>query len=182
MKTIANAIKLQFNESSKPEIVLSLTCNRQEIATDIQELKDIVSKGKLLAVEIKQHRQKRSLDANAYCWVLCQKIAEVIRSTKEEVYKKAIREVGQFEMLAIQEDAAEQFIKVWNSRGLGWYAEETDSKIKGCKKIMAYYGSSCYDTKAMSVLIDYIVQEAQELDIETMTKEEVESLKQQWCT
>jgi len=132
------------------------------------------------------NRQKRSLDSNAYCWILCQKMAEVLSKdkgriyTKEDMYKTAIREVGQFETLAVMEDAAEQFIKVWNSRGLGWHAEEMDSKIAGCKKVIAYYGSSCYDTKAMSVLIDYIVQEAKELNIETMTPQELSLMKQEW--
>ena len=172
----ASGIRLQYNEDGKVEIVLSTDVSR----LDISELKEIISKGKELAVQIKQYRRKRSLDANAYCWVLCQKIAEIIRSTKEEVYRKAIREVGQFEILAIQEDAAETFIKIWNSRGLGWYAEEMDSKIPNCKKIIAYYGSSVYDTKQMSVLIDYIVQECKELGIETLTPQELAVLKREW--
>lgn len=180
MKAIANEIRLQFNESGIPEITLTIPSNKAEIINGVQELKNVIANGKTLDVEIKQHRNKRSLDANAYLWVLCQKIAEVIKSTKEEVYRKAIREVGQFEILAVREDATESFIRVWNSRGLGWYAEEMDSKIPGCKKIIAYYGSSVYDTKQMSVLIDYIVSECKELGIETMTPEELESLKEQW--
>jgi len=180
MKAIANGIKLQFNESGAPELVLSLVSSRHEIIPEVQECKDILAKGKLLSIEIKQHRKARSLDSNAYCWQLCQKIAEVIRNTKEEVYKRAIREVGQFETLAVQEEAAEQFVKVWNSRGLGWYAEEMDSKLSGCKKIIAYYGSSCYDSRAMSVLINYIVDECKTLDIETMTPMEISRMNQEW--
>ena len=177
MKTISDNIRLSFTETGKPELSLTLP---KDTLQEIAELKGILAKGKTLDVEVKQHREKRSLDANSYMWVICQKIAEVICSTKEEVYKKAIREVGQFETLAVKEDAAEQFIKVWNSRGLGWYAEEMDSKIQGCKKIIAYYGSSCYDTRAMSILINYIVQEAKELDIEVLTPEELAGLKQEW--
>jgi hypothetical protein len=179
MKSQSTAIRLQFNESNAPELSLTLSCTRQEAMAMVAEGREILAKGEL-EVELKKKTKRRSLDSNAYCWNLCQKIAEVIRSTKEEVYKKAIREVGQFETLAVQENAAEQFIKVWNSRGLGWHAEEMDSKIAGCKKIIAYYGSSCYDTKAMSVLIDYIVEEAKELDIETMTPQELALLKQEW--
>ncbi len=176
MNLIASNIRLQYNESGKAEIVLTTDTNR----LDITGLKEVVAKDKKLACEIKQYRDKRSLDANALLWVICQKIAEVIRSTKEEVYKKAIREAGQFETLAVKEEAAEQFIKVWNSRGLGWYAEEMDSKLEGCKKIIAYYGSSCYDTRSMSILIDYIVDEAKRLNIELMPEAEIESLKREW--
>jgi hypothetical protein len=178
MKTLASKITLQYDEKGLPILLLSLL-NKNDL-NDLQELKTAIENGKQLSVEIKPYRHKRSLDANAYCWVLCQKIAEVIHSTKEQVYKSAINDVGQLEMLAIQEEAAEQFVSIWNSRGLGWYAEEMDSKIKGCKKIVAYYGSSCYDTKAMSVLIDYIVSSAKELGIETMTPEELSRLKNEW--
>jgi hypothetical protein len=177
MQIKANGIKLQYNESGKAEVVLSTDLHK----IDISEAKEIISKGKELAVEIKQYRQKRSLEANDYCWVICQKIAEVIRTTKEEVYKRAIRQVGQFEMLAVKAEAAEQFIKVWNARGLGWFAEQMDNcKIEGCAKIVAYYGSSVYDTRAMWILISEIVIEAKELGIETLPPDELERLKQEW--
>ncbi len=178
MKTTASKIGLNYDEKGCPILLLSLT--DKSSLNELQELKKAIENGKQLSVEIKQYRQKRSLDANSYCWVLCQKIAEVIRSTKELVYQSAIRDVGQFEMLAVKEDASEQFISVWNSRGLGWYAEEMDSKIPGCKKIVAYYGSSCYDTHAMSVLIDYIVSEAKNIGVEVLTPQELSILKQDW--
>jgi hypothetical protein len=180
MKTKVEAVRLQFNESDKPEIVLTCQTSRHLAQKGVAELKEMILSKKVLECEIKQHRERRSLNANAFLWKLCQEIAEIIRSTKEEVYKKAIREVGQFEILAIQEKAVQQFIKIWNSRGLGWYAEEMDSKLSGCKKIVAYYGSSCYDSKAMSVLLDFIIDDAKELNIEVLTPEEVASLKQQY--
>jgi hypothetical protein len=179
MKSTTTTLRLQFNESGKPELTLTLSCTRQEAMAMVAEGREILAKGEL-EVELKKKTKRRSLDSNAYCWNLCQKIAEVIRSTKEEVYKKAIREVGQFETLAVKEEAAEQFIKVWNSRGLGWYAEEMDSKLEGCKKIVAYYGSSCYDVRSMAILIDYIVQECKELGIETLTPQELARMNEEW--
>lgn len=44
----------------------------------------------------------------------------------------------------------------------------------------AYNGSSSYDTKQMSRLIDYVVQDAKSLDIETMTDRELSLLKEGW--
>jgi hypothetical protein len=147
----------------------------------LDELRQAIAQNKILDVEITLPKKKRSLDSNSYLWILCQKLAEKIgKHTKEDIYKEAIRKVGQFDFLAVSNEAAEQFIKVWNNRGLGWYAEETDSKIPGCKKIMIYYGSSCYDSKSMAVLVDYIVDECKELGIETMPEVELESLKEKW--
>ena len=186
MKATATKIRLQTNEDNQVELVLTLKETRLQIQKEAVESKSIIEQGKQLTLELTQLKRKRSLDANSYCWVLCQKIAETISKdkgviyTKEDIYKRAIREVGQFETLAVTEAAAEQFIKVWDSRGLGWYAEEMDSKIAGCKKIIAYYGSSCYDTKAMSRLIEYIVQDAKQLKIETMTPNEIASMVDKW--
>jgi hypothetical protein len=147
---------------------------------EIDELTQLTANGKELSVEIKPYRARRSLDANSYCWVLCQKLAEKLNCTKEDVYKEAIRKAGQFDFIAVTETATEQFIKAWQSKGLGWYAEASESKIDGCKKIMVYYGSSVYDSKEMAHLIDYIVSECKEQGIETLPPWEVERLKKEW--
>ena len=58
-----------------------------------------LDKNKKYDVEIKEHREHRSLNANSYCWVVCEKIAKAINSTKIDVYKRAIRDVGTFILL-----------------------------------------------------------------------------------
>ena len=177
MKITANNIRLIYTEHGKAEIILSTDQSR----IDISPLKEVVAKGKALAVEIKQYRQKRSLDANAYCFVLCQKIAEAVKSTKELVYKKAIREVGQFEIVPIKNEAVERWIEVWGSKGLGWFAEVLEeSKLRGYKKVISYYGSSVYDSREMAVLIDEIVLWCKELGLETLTPSEIARLKEEW--
>jgi hypothetical protein len=114
-------------------------------------------------------------------WALCQKIAEAVGSTKEDIYKKNIREVGQFEILPIREDALKKWIEIWQSRGLGWVCEVMDdSTLPGYKKVINYYGSSTYDTKEMSMLIDSIVQECKTLGIETLTEIELAAMKEGW--
>lgn len=121
------------------------------------------------------------MDANAYCWILCQKIAEVIHSTKEDVYKRAIRDVGQFEIVPIRDEAVDRWIEVWGGKGLGWFAEVLDdSKLAGYKKIISYYGSSVYSSREMAILIDNLIDECRELGVETAAPEEIESLKNEW--
>lgn len=176
MKLTANNISTSYSESGQQLITLALT-NK----TDIGELKQIVDNGKLLTVEITQQRKKRSLDSNSYLWVLCQKIAETLHTTKEQVYQKFIRDVGQFEIVPIKNEAVERWIEVWNSKGLGWFAEVMeDSKLKGYKKVISYYGSSCYDSREMSVLLDEVVSTCKELNIETLPPDELKALKESW--
>ena len=176
MKALVNNISTSFSETGQQLITLALTSKR-----DISDLKAIVANGKLLEVEISKQKKKRSLDSNSYLWTLCQKIAEVIQSTKELVYQKFIRDVGQFEIVPIKNEAVERWIEVWNSKGLGWFAEVMeDSKLPGYKKVISYYGSSCYDSREMSVLLDEVVRECKELGIETLPPDEIKALKESW--
>lgn len=134
-----------------------------------------------VAITLQDIKKKRSLDANAYMWILCQKIAEKVGNTKNEVYQEHIKNIGVFEPLPIKFEAVDKFMESWGKNGVGWISEIVgDSKLKGYKLIHAYYGSSTYDTKQMSLLIDNIVQDCKALEIETMTPAEMENLKRMW--
>ena len=137
-----------------------------------------------LDIDIKKYRKKRSLDANAYCWVLCDKIAKEISkdgtiTTKEDIYKDAIKNIGTFEPMIVEEKAFENFKRIWEKQGLGFLIQEVTRKDK-CVKVHCYYGSSTYDSKEMSLLIELLVEEAKQLNIEVKTEQEIESLLSTW--
>lgn len=177
---ILNADKATFNIDADGKIWIAFEVSpecRGAVKPICEEVKD----GKPFTVSVEWKKKSRSLDANSYLWVVCQKIAEVIKATKEEVYKKAIREVGQFEIVPIKEEAVERWIENWGSRGLGWFAESMEqSKLEGYVKVITYFGSSVYDTKEMSILIDYIVEEAKELGIVLLSDSEIDLFKREW--
>ena len=128
-------------------------------------------------VSIKKWFPERSAEANAYLWTMCSKIANKIGSTKEDVYRREIKEVGEYTPLPIREDAVEEFQRIWSMHGTGWFAEVVDdSKLPGYKLVFAYAGSSSYDSKTFSRLLDNILEEARSLHIEVRSKEEIESL------
>ena len=138
---------------------------------------DSLPKGKELAVEVKQYRKKRSLDANALLWVMCDQIAQKIEASKEEVYKRFIKDYGVFEIIPLRADTVDSFKAKWEKNGLGWFCEDMEGcKIDGYKRVMVYFGSSAYDTKEMSRVLNQVIMEAQSLGIPTMTDAEVESL------
>jgi hypothetical protein len=138
-------------------------------------------KPKVYDADFKVHRERRSLDANAYLWTLCQKIAEAVGGrTKEDVYRDSVKCAGKFDFVLIADEAVETFIHNWQSRGIGWTAEKTDVLTGGFQQIVCYYGSSVYDTKEMSVLLNYIVDEAQDLDIEVRTPDEIAKMEALW--
>ncbi len=181
METTATDLRLSFDERNQPELTLTLAMPRRDAMSKVHKLKEVVSNGKKLKIKVDQHRNRRSLDANAYCWVLCDKIAQVINGTKEEVYLEVIRSVGVFSDALIKGEAVETYINYFSSQGVGNQAEAIASSApKGYSTVRAYWGSSLYDTKQMARLIDELVYQAKELDIETMPPDELESLKRLW--
>lgn len=129
--------------------------------------------------EIKEKKKKRSLNANSYCWVLLQKLADKLNTTKEEIYRKYIKEKGIFRTITIDNQAANTFIHLWEDKGLGWICEILNKNEK-TTDLIAYYGTSSYNTKQMANFIDYVVEEAKIQDIETLTPQELEVLKETW--
>lgn len=149
--------------------------------------KDIVEQLKSenkLTIELKKWRQKRSLDANSYCWILCDKIAKELCKdgtivTKEDVYKDAILQIGSFEPFIVQEKTYMNFKRIWEKQGLGFLVQEVSKKDK-CIKVNCYYGSSTYNTKEMSLLIEDLIELAKTLNVETKSQSEIDSLLKEW--
>lgn len=151
-----------------------------ELDEDFRERYDTLKDAEL-EVTIKKFRKKRSLDANSYMWVLLDKLAAALRTTKEELYIGYIRQYGMYKYFTLTEDEAKTFKVVWEAFGTGWPTEQADYAPDGEHVVIrAYYGSSRYDTKRMSRLIDAIVQDCKELGIETENKEYIDSLLNSW--
>lgn len=137
--------------------------------------------GETLHLEIKRPGKRRSLDANAYCWVLLDRLAERMGVPKTELYRGYIREIGgNSETVCVLERAAQKLCEGWGHNGLGWVSETMASKLPGCVNVTLYYGSSTYDTRQMSRLIDAIVEDCREVGIETATPMELARLKEEW--
>jgi hypothetical protein len=139
-------------------------------------------KDKLYNLEVKEYRKKRSLDANAYAWVLIHKLSEATRLTPVEVYREAIRNVGNnFTPMCVREQDVAQVIRCWERNGLGWIVEDLGmSQVRNCRNLAAYHGSSVYSSSQMAVLIDNLVQDCKALDIETLPPEKLALLKEEW--
>ena len=128
-----------------------------------------------LSIEIKQYREKRSLNANAYAWKLIGEIADKVRASKEEVYLEMLKRYGQSEVISVLSHIPiRAYVK--------YFTEAGESKLNGklFKHYKVYKGSSEFDTREMSILIDGIVSEAKELGIQTETPEMLDRLKSLW--
>ena len=134
-----------------------------------------------ISVRFSKHRRKRSLDSNAYAWVLMDKLSEKLGITKEQIYRQYIKEIGGVsETICIKTEGVQKLCDAWHKNGLGWMTATFPSDTKGYTNVILYYGSSTYDTRQMSRLIDMIVNDCKEQGIETENPEELRALLASW--
>lgn len=134
-----------------------------------------------LSCHLVRYRKKRSLDANAYCWVLIDKLAQKLNLPKTDIYRSYIKNIGgNNTTVCVPDKAVETLIKGWEHNGIGWQTDTITSKLDGCTNVILYYGSSTYDTEQMSRLLDLIIQDCEALGISTLTPRELAALKQGW--
>ena len=177
MKAIADGLRVALNLKGLPEVTVTLT-SRPE--SDLNDLMNIISQGKELDVEIKQHRKKRSLDANSYAWVLLSKMADKLKTSKDTLYIDMLRQYGQREpqLLSIVADGAEMVYRATQ----GHCTEVGESELNGkvFKHLAVLRGSSTYDSKEFSAFLDGITYEAKSLGIQTLDEIELERMVKKW--
>lgn len=149
----------------------------QTVAEDVGKLKEA-----LLTVVFKKYRKKRSLDANAYMWVLLQKMADALSTPKNrvdkwDVYLGQLEQYGVFTHVVVKQDAVERLKREW--RAVKEFGEITVGSMSGIQ-MQCYYGSHTYNTKEMARLIDGVVTGCRELGIETLPPDEIGRMKEQW--
>jgi hypothetical protein len=162
--------------TNKPQIILTL--NERESLLSLENLK-----GNKLSIDIKKWRKKRSLDANNYFWKLLRTYAEEKEVDAIEEYKERVKRLGIFRVSRIETKDVETYKKSWENWGTAWFCEIYDTEYLGdieFKILHLYYGSSSFNSKQMSRLINDLVEDCKEVGIETKPKEEIESLLRSW--
>ena len=163
-------------KTGKPKI--SFLINDKNKLHTIEELKGIN-----LKIIAKKYIKKRSLNANNYFWKLLQELCELAEIETIEEYKRRVKELGIFRRFKIEKDNVNTFEKMWTAQGIAWFCEIADTEYIGdieFKIINAYYGSSSFNSKQMSRLINDLVQDCQAYGIETKTPAEIKSLLESW--
>lgn len=133
--------------------------------------------------DIAPHKEKRSKNANSYMWVLCEKIAQKLggKYTKEEVYRRAIKAVGIYRVYPdMKPSLANTLEAAWQNLGVGWVTESDYEQDGEHRWVRTYYGSSSYNTKQMTRLLDYIIEDAKSVGVAVEPEEKIQSLLREW--
>lgn len=142
------------------------------IGSPIELIQYLYNQDKDKKFEIKEKREKRSLSQNSYAWELITKIGNALRKSKEEVYLQMLKDYGQSEIVSI--------LSSIDPKGYFKYYEKIGTGVVNNKEFSHYKifkGSSEFDSKEMTILIDGIIQECKQLGIETLTPDEIAKLK-----
>lgn len=149
-----------------------------DFSKDFDKLRD-----QTVTVEIKKAAKGRSLDANAFCWALCDLIGKAMTPPlpKEEVYRTAIRAVGVFTPVTVIAWDVPTIKRRWESHGVGWFLEVVDDAGTGRKLIRLYYGSSTYTVQEMQTLLEFLKDEVHQMELAIpLSKEEEKRMLERW--
>ena len=156
----------------------------------VEGLKELVSCEKL-DIRIKKHKEKRSLDANAYYWVLITKLAKVLDTSNAELHNIELRKYGQIErvggkLIAIplpDTDETEKNVLQKEEYHLKPTSQVTLMKGELCRTYIMLRGSSTYNTEEMARLISGLITDCRDAGIpdhEIMSPFEKQKLKEQY--
>ena len=147
----------------------------------LSSLIDSLDDAKQYALTVKEHKKRRSMEANRYFWALCDQLAAKVGIAKTDLYKSYIREIGgNSDIVCAMNETVEKLCETWQKNGIGWIAETMPSKIDGCTNVVLYYGSSTYDTAQMSRLINLIAQDCKDYGIPTLEDIEMQRMLDAW--
>lgn len=142
------------------------------IDTPLELIKYLYNQEHNKLFEIKEFKQHRTLTQNSYLWKLINEIANKVNKTKEEVYLEMLKSYGQSEIVSMLSNI--------EPNGYFKYYEPIGTGIVNGKEFTHYRifkGSSEYNTLEMKYLLDGVIQECENLDIPTLTEEQINNMR-----
>lgn len=174
---------IRFREARMDTGRLIIDIPRDQIGEVLKFLR--TKKDKDYSLEIKEYRKKRSNDANAKAWALMGEMSSILHIPPEEIYRGYIPDVGgNYWIMPVLPEQIEQASKEWCKDHIGRIAEDMGPcrsvDLAGYHNLRLYRGSSDYDTAQMSRLLELIIQDCNQMGIETLSEREKSLLLEEW--
>lgn len=163
-------------------VVKNWSTNQYQITFSVNEESaieqiDNIMKCDKLSIKATKYRQKRSLDANGLLWLCLGRIASNLRTDKWDVYLEMLKRYGQYTYIVVKEKVVEQVKQQWRECEVVGEIEVNGQKAI---QMLCYFGSSTYNSKEFSVLLDGVISEMQEMGLETPTSSELKRVMEQY--
>ena len=175
--------QIRFREMKLEGGVLMIRPDREDLGKAMAFVRKM--KNKVYQMEVKEYRQKRSLDANQKLWAMINEMSTILRLTPEEIYQGYIPDVGNnYRIFPVLPEEINQVAEEWCHGHIGRLVEDMGPcrlrDLRGYHNLKCYRGSSEYDTKTFSRLLDLVIQDCRNLGIETMSERERSLLLDEW--
>lgn len=148
-----------------------------ETNEDIAEEFQYLSQQKKLRIKATRYTKDRSLDANKMLWACLGDMCKILNTDKWALYLHELKKWGKYTYICVKPQAVEAMKKQWR-----------ESEVLGTVKIgdqeavqmLCYFGSSTYDTKEFSDLLDGVIQDMRELGITPPPSEDIKHSLELW--
>lgn len=130
-----------------------------------------------LHIKAVKFRNKRSLDANGLLWVCLGQIADVLHTDKWNVYLQMLKRYGKYTYICVKPNVVDAVKAQWRECEV---IGETTINGKEAVQMLCYFGSSTYNTKEFSVLLDGVISEMREMGLQTPASQEMQRALEKW--
>ena len=152
---------------------ITFTVNESSAMNEVNDIKSCEK----LSVKAVKHRERRSLDANALLWLCLGRIAEALQSDKWDVYLRMLKRYGKYTYICVKPNVVDAVKAQWREcEEIG----KVNINGKEAVQMLCYFGSSTYNTKEFSTLLEGVISEMYEMGIETPTSEDMRRSLEQW--
>ena len=168
------ALKIRLNHEYGHGWVLSFDLDPE--STGLAKMAYDKLKDSVIDLSMDKWSDKRSLQANAYFHVLCNKIAEATKSSMDDVKKLLVSQYG---TLARGSDGKYMAVKVPKNTDIEKiypYFRHIGTDENGLDMYLFFKHTSDLNKDEMNRLIQGTVDEAKALNIETLTPQEIERM------
>ena len=149
----------------------------KEYNNSMEELNNLFNQDKLKVAKIDIKKKRRSLDANAALWKILSMMADKLHTTKDELYLEMLSRYGVFTFIVVKPNIVDRVKTEWKTvRELG----EVTINGKTGIQLQCFFGSHTYNSKEFSVLLNGVIQDAKEIGIDFISREEQARMINEW--
>ena len=155
------------------KVQLTFSVNEPAAVSQIENIQNCEK----LSVKAVKFREKRSLDANAMLWACLGELSVALRTDKWELYLLMLKRYGKYTYICVKPAVVEAVKTQWRECEV---IGEIDINGQKAVQMLCYFGSSTYNSKEFSVLLEGVIEEMKEMGLETPMSQDMKRSLEQW--
>jgi hypothetical protein len=171
----------QDYETGKYNVLLTINADSSFLVETINKLISHLLNKDLMKISIDEYKDRRSLKANNMLWSCIGQLAKAQTPpiSSWDMYLNCLRDYGEYVTYEIETRLIKNVEKTWRETQVvsDPYINEQGKK---CVTMNCYFGSSTYDTKQFSVLLDGVIADMKDLGLQPPPTKEMQEALKQW--